>query len=69
MKNTFQSPFWKKKLRKLHIETSAVGMATVAVGLKSSAKAVELWPLVHHWYMRLTVFIKDKKVVKKDTKK
>ena len=53
MKNIFQPPFWKK-LRKLQIKPSAVewpqSSATVAVGLKSSATAVELRPSVQLLY-------------------
>ena len=46
----------EKKLRKLQIRPSAVEMAltlatvAVAVGLKSSASAVELWPSVQHGF-------------------
>ena len=55
MKNTFQPPFCKK-LRKLQIKPSAVGIASnsatvaVAVGLKSSATAIELRPSVQHGF-------------------
>ena len=46
MKNTFQSKFWGKKLRKLL--TSSLAMIAIAVGLKNLATVVELRPLVQH---------------------
>ena len=45
MKNTFQPPFSEKTKE----TTKKKPSATVAVGLKSSATAVELRPSVQHW--------------------
>ena len=55
MKNKFQAPIWEKNkkttnknLRPQEWPQTLVAVA-LAVGLKSSAMAVELWPLVQHW--------------------